>query len=96
MGWVFDFQIFEDGENYFLRLYPGGVESRVDGAFVAFLVGRGGIGKVLLLVGCEVKERVCEGVGSAEGDDDARVLGGVGDGDVPTGVSEGEAGVPGL
>lgn len=63
---------------------------------LAFFVGGGGVGEVLLLDGGEVEECVRERVGSAEGEDDAGVVWVVGDGDVTAGVGECDAGVPGL
>lgn len=56
----------------------------------------GRVGDVFLLGEGEVRERVGDGVSSAESDDDARGGGWVGEGYVAAGVGEGEACVPGL
>lgn len=83
-----------------VALRPGFEEARVDEAAFAFvdgdIVAFGGVGDVFLLVEGEVGERVDDGVGSTEGDDDARGCRGVGERDVAAGVREGEACVPGL
>lgn len=63
---------------------------------VAVAVVAAGVGHVFLGDGGEVDDGVCDGVGAAEGEDDARVGGRVREGDVPAGVAEEGPGVPGL